>query len=167
VPDIENLYKAYKDKVEFLLIYIREAHPSRSASSGRPVPNRFSRVHITQHKNIEERIIAATKCVRDLKISLPTLIDDMAGTFQSQYGGFPAGTTIVDLEGKVLFTSRGPTGAKPRDAERIFKALATQGKLVAPKPKKPAKPAAPTTAPVEKQPKAPAEKPAPSPAAPK
>ena len=161
------MYKAYKDKVEFLLIYIREAHPSRSSPSGRPTPNRYSRVHITQHKNIEERIVAATKCVQGLKISLPTLIDDMAGAFQRKYGGFPAGTTIVDLEGKVLFASRGPTGAKPRDAERIFKALAAQGKLVAPEPKKAAKPPSPTTAPAEKQPKAPAKQPTPTPAAPK
>jgi len=162
VPEIENLYKAYKDKVQFLLIYIREAHPSRTAPTGRPKPNRFSRVGITQHKNIEERIIAATKCIQGLKLSLPMLIDDMAGAYQSKYGGFPAGTTVVDLDGKVLFTSRGPWGSKPKDAEKAFKALAAKGKLIAPGAKKSPKPPSPTTAPAAKQPKDRPKKPAPS-----
>ena len=169
MPDIENLYKAYKDEVQFFLVYLREAHPARAKSPSRhgapqrPGRGRSQRINISQHKNMEERVLAATQCVGDLKISLPTLIDDMEGTFLEKYWGFQAGTAIVSLDGKILFHSHGPRGAKPQDAERVFKALAAKGKLTVPSARTTKKPPSPTSAPAgkasSKQPGSPAPPP--------
>ncbi len=138
---MERLYKAYKDKAQFYLVYIREAHPVRTSKT----PNRYG-PGITQHKDIKERVVAATQCIQSLKISLPTLIDEMTGGFQTKYGGFPAGTNIVDLDGKIAFSSRGPWGAKPKEAKVVLdKLIASNGRLSgkATPPAKPAKPAKP------------------------
>ena len=130
------MYKAYKDKAQFYMVYIREAHPARSATTkNRHGPN------ITQHKDMKERVIAATKCIQDLKLSLPTLIDEMTGGFQTKYGGFPAGTNIIDIDGKVAFTSRGPRGAQPKNAKPVLDKLIAQGGRLSGKPAPAAKPA--------------------------
>ena len=121
MPAVQSLYTAYKDKVQFLLVYIREAHPTRKST--RPGARRRSGPDIAQHENIDERVIAATKCVADLKLSLPVLIDDMEGAFQRRYGGFPAGTVIVDTAGKIVYTARGPSGCRPKEARKHFKVL--------------------------------------------
>lgn len=124
---MERLYKAYKDKVQFYLIYIREAHPVRSANTRtRRGPS------IAQHKTMDERILAATKCIQGLKISLPTLIDKMEGegSYLKSYGGFPAGTNVIDKDGKIAFSSRGPWGAQPKQAKDVLdKLLSQHGRL--------------------------------------
>ena len=152
------MYKAYKDKVQFVLVYIREAHPSHT-ETGRATGDRFLRMSaqpkIAQPKTIQERIIAATKCIQDLKIALPTLIDDMGGSFQKKYGGFPAGTAIVDLDGKIVYHSTGPSGCRPNEAEKAFKgplARQIETSLAEHGPVKPLGPPTPTTAPAEKAP---------------
>jgi len=137
------LYKEYKEKAQFFMVYIREAHPVRKAGDkSRHGPS------ITQHKTTGERAIAATECIQKLKISLPTLIDEMSKGFQAKYGGFQAGTNIIDIDGKIAFSSRGPWGAKPKEARKVLdKLLANGGRLPAKdvKPvketKEPAKPA--------------------------
>jgi len=57
------------------------------------------------------------------------LIDTMDGAAEKAYGGWPAGTAVVDLEGKIALSSRGPSGARPKEAEKALKAiLAAQAK---------------------------------------
>jgi len=133
VPEIENLYKAYKDKIQFFLVYIREAHPLRRKSTSqrddhkRPSTGKRRGINIPQHKNIEERVVAATRCIQGLKLSLPTLIDDMKRTYEGKYGGFRAGTAIVDIDGKIVFSSQGARGCQPKKAEKLLKVLLANG----------------------------------------
>jgi hypothetical protein len=109
---------SYKDKAEFFLVYIREAHPDikqEGKEIGRP-------------KDINERAILATKCVSELKLSIPALIDDMDGTVGSAYSGWPDRMCIVDLEGKVAYYGkRGPFGFKPDEGEKALKGLLGRG----------------------------------------
>jgi len=168
LPAVDTLYKAYKDKVQFVFVYVREAHPSHTAT-GRATGDRFLRMKtqpkIAQPKTIQERIIVATKCVQNLKIALPTLIDDMDGSFLKKYGGFPAGTAIVDLDGKIVYYNRGPGGCRPREAEKAFKGpLAKQIEASRAKygPVKPLVPPKPTTAPAKKVSAKTSRQPAPS-----
>jgi hypothetical protein len=74
------LYVAYKDnsKVAIYLIYVREIHPVKEPEeprAGKPKgPN-----DITQHKTLDDRIMAASACREGLNLSLPILIDSMDG----------------------------------------------------------------------------------------
>jgi len=128
------LYAAYKDKVEFFIIYISEAHPVRESGQGGASadsrPPQLRGPAIVQTRSVEERALAATDCLKGLKLSLPVLIDAMDGPAEKAYGGWPAATAVVDIDGKVCFYSRGPGGARPKEAEAILKSiLAGQGKF--------------------------------------
>lgn len=130
---VEALYKAYKGKVQFFLVYIREAHPARrAAGGGKP---RKGPAGVTQHKTLKERMIAADKCMKGLKLTIPTLLDSMDGAFLKTYGGFPAGTAVVDIDGKIAYWNRGaPNGCKPpKAAAAIKKLLAAGGGAIAEK----------------------------------
>jgi len=124
-PAIETLYAAYKDKVEFFLIYIREAHPTEERAGGRP--GRSAGVDVSQPRTADERALVAGDCLKALRLSLPTLVDGMDGAVEKAYGGWPAGTVILDVGGRVCFHSRGPSGAKPKEAEAILKQLLANG----------------------------------------
>jgi len=152
---VEALYKAYKDRAEFFLVYVREAHPAPEGSRGSASSSRLPRgPDVKQTKTVDERALVASECIRNLGLSLPVLIDTMDGVFLRAYGGYPAGTTVVDLDGRVVFYSRGPGGCKPKEAEDALK------KILARQP-----PPQPDKAePKEKVPPAPAEaEPAPAP----
>ena len=118
------MYVSYKDKAQFFLIYITEAHPEllKSASvegiTGNP-------------ENISQRAILATKCVSELKLSLPVLLDSMEGVAEKAYKGRPDRICIVDIDGKVAYYSdRGPHGFKPKEAEEALKEILTNnGKM--------------------------------------
>jgi hypothetical protein len=127
---VQALYEAYKDndKVEIFLVYVREAHPVRRARpTTAPGERRLKRpTEITRHKNIDDRILAAASCMEGLGLSLPALIDGMDGPTEKAYGGYPAGTAVVDLNGRVVFYSRGPRGCQPKKAEKALRGLLTK-----------------------------------------
>jgi len=131
---MQALYEAYKDKVAFLFVYVREAHPVRQGKEGGAEAR--SPKDIAQTRSLAERAMAATDCLRGLKVTLPVLIDTMDGKTEKGYGGHPAGTAVIDRDGRIGFTSRGPGGIKPKDAEKVLKKLlANKGKLGADVPR--------------------------------
>lgn len=168
---MEALYKAYKDRAEFFLVYIREAHPTPEGRTGSASSTRAPRgPDVKQTKTVEERALVASECIRNLGLSLPVLIDTMDGVFLRAYGGYPAGTTVVDLDGRVVFYSCGPGGCKPKEAEAALKKILArqpppQQDKAGPEEKTPPAPAKAEPAPAPTPPKGdPAEKPPVSPA---
>jgi hypothetical protein len=130
---VETLYKAYKDKAQFFLVYIREAHPSPDKGQAdeqraKEQLKRFGDKGIAQPKTMDERVIAADKCMKDLKLTIPILLDSIEGDYLKAYGGWPAGTVVIDIDGKVAYWTRGaPTGCKPGEAEAALKKLLSAG----------------------------------------
>lgn len=62
--------------------------------------------------------------MKDLKLSIPCLIDDMKNTAQKGYAGWPDRIYVVDKAGKVAFRGDlGPKGFKPAEAETALKRL--------------------------------------------
>lgn len=111
---------SYRDKVEFLLVYISEAHPELLKGDIEGIKG--------MPKDIEQRAILATKCVSELKLSLPIVLDSMDGVAEEAYKGQPDRICIVDLDGKVAYYSkRGPRGFKPKEASEALKRLLAKG----------------------------------------
>jgi len=133
-PGLEALYKAYRQHVAFFLVYVREAHPVREGTESDGSPR--SPREIAQPKTFPERAQAAVDCLRGLNLSLPVLVDRMDDAVRKAYGGWPAGTAVVDTDGKIRFHSRGPQGAKPEEARKaldtILGELKAAGRLPAP-----------------------------------
>lgn len=108
VGPIEKLYATYKDKAQFYVVYIREAHPT----DGWVVPN--NKFKITDPKTLEERQKAARDFARDLKLTLPILVDTIDDRADNLYGGWPDRVYVVDADGKVaLKGGLGPFGFIP------------------------------------------------------
>ncbi len=69
------------------------------------------------------RAIAAGKCSSGLGMTMPILLDTMKNPAYAAYKGFPAGTHIIDLDGKIQYATRGPWGTTPKGAEVVLKKL--------------------------------------------
>lgn len=115
------MYAKYKEEADFLVVYIREAHPE---DGWQVRANERDGVIIKSHKSEEERIEAASACAVGLKLSMPILIDDMNDTVEKAYQGWPDRIYIVGKDGKIAYKgARGPAGFKPKEAEEALKKL--------------------------------------------
>ena len=117
---------AYKDnpKVAIYLVYVREAHPVNNSHDAAELEKRFGQaVPIPQHKTMEDRVLAASACMKGLKLTLPILLDSMEGTVGKGYRCVPAGMAIVDLKGNLVYYTRGPSAVQPKRAQIILQQL--------------------------------------------
>ena len=108
VGQIEKLYASYKTKAHFHVVYIREAHPT----DGWVVPN--NKFKIADPKTVEERQKAARDFAKELKLTLPMLVDTIDDQTNNLYGGWPDRVYVIDADGKVaLKGGMGPGGFIP------------------------------------------------------
>jgi hypothetical protein len=64
----------------------------------------------------------AGECLKELKIEIPCLVDDMNNTAQKAYAGWPDRLYLVGKDGKIAFQGeQGPKGFKPADLETALK----------------------------------------------
>ena len=117
----------YKDVAQFLVIYIKEAHPADDWPMR--VSSRLK--YIQDPRTLFERFQVASTCVADLKLSIPTLIDSMEDAACAAYKGHPDRIYVVGKDGKIVYHGApGPMGFKPRDMENALKfELAKNGTL--------------------------------------
>ena len=104
------MQRRYKDRVQFLAIYVREAHPTdgwRMRSN-----DRFG-IAVRQPRTLEERIGVAEKCCAALEISMPLLVDHLDDRVGHAYSGMPDRLYVIDRSGRVAYQGgRGPFGFK-------------------------------------------------------
>jgi type I thyroxine 5'-deiodinase len=112
------MYKEYRDRAEFFIVYIREAHPSDSWQ----VPSNLDDdVVYSSPSDLEERSQLAQVCVRKLAIEIPALLDGFDDPVDRVYMGWPDRLYVIGRDGRVAFKSTpGPFGFEP---ERMRSAL--------------------------------------------
>lgn len=117
---MERLYKTYKDDVEFLLVYIREAHPDSVLFVERDGKQILA--SITQTDSLDERAKTAQVCSASLRLSIPTLVDKEDNKVNAAYAGWPDRLTVVGVDGKIAYYGgKGPSGFKPNELEAWLK----------------------------------------------
>jgi hypothetical protein len=122
------LYASYKDQIEFLIVYVREAHPEMLKEGN-------STGIVGRPENLNERTILATKCVTEFEFTIPTVIDGMQGTVNDDYKSAPVRVTITDLDGKVAYyAGPGPRDFRLSAVERVLKRLVANAGYVPPPP---------------------------------
>jgi type I thyroxine 5'-deiodinase len=109
----------YKTDVSFLLVYIREAHPT----DGRQVPqNVRDGALLPSATTQEQKDEHANVCVVKLDIRFPTLVDKMDNKVELAYAGWPDRLYLVGKDGRILYKSRpGPRGFLPAELESAIK----------------------------------------------
>lgn len=115
---MEDLHRRYKDRAEFVAVYVREAHPS----DGWTLPgNDKIGISVSQHKDFGERNQAAKTCCQSLKTTIPMVVDEIDDRVGIAYSGMPDRLYIVDAGGRVAYKGgRGPFGYKPSEMEQAL-----------------------------------------------
>ena len=99
---MNRLYERYRDEVEFLLVYIREAHPA----DGWSVEVNPKLRYVKQPETSVERFQVASTCVSELEIAFPCLIDDMDDATMEAYNALPDRLYLVGKDGRIAFRGR-------------------------------------------------------------
>lgn len=113
--NVEKLYRRYKDRATFVMVYVREAHP---IDGWRMESNDRVEVSIAQPRTDAERIRVAQTCSKRLELGMPMLVDPIGDTVGARYSGMPSRLYLIDHRGRVAYKSgRGPFGFKPAELE--------------------------------------------------
>lgn len=116
--NVEKLYRRYKDRANFLMVYVREAHPT---DGWKMSSNERKGVELAQPKTFDERLGVAQTCQRKLGFDMPFLVDTINDEVGATYSGMPSRLYVIDRAGKVAYKSgRGPFGFKPLEAEQAL-----------------------------------------------
>jgi len=109
----------YKADVPFLLVYVREAHPT----DGRQVrENIRDGVLLSSATSQTEKNAHADVCVMKLDIRFPTLVDRMDNKVELAYAGWPDRLFLIGKDGRVVYKSApGPAGFIPSELEAAIK----------------------------------------------
>lgn len=114
---MERLYKIYQDDAEFLLVYIREAHPDSVLIVEKDGQEELLKV--TQTETLQSHIETAQTCSASLHLSIPTLVDKPDNAVNAAYSGWPDRLVVVGLDGNIAYYgSKGPGGFKPQEVEK-------------------------------------------------
>lgn len=116
--NLEKLYLRYKDRADFYMVYVREAHPQDGWNME---SNSAKGITIAQPKSNSERQSVALTCQKHLDISVPMLVDTIDDSAGSAYSGMPNRLYVIDTQGKIAFkNARGPFGFAPRQLEQAL-----------------------------------------------
>lgn len=120
-----ELYEQYHQQVQFLSIYIREAHPVDGWWLGRRLTRKLFQLYAPkasmEHydpKTIEERRAVAGDCETALQYGIRTYVDEMDDQVNKDYAAWPTRLYLIGLDGQVVYAGGlGPYGLKPAELQ--------------------------------------------------
>ena len=114
------MYEQYHEEIQFLNIYIREAHPIDGWWLGRRLTKTiiqklfpFPRASMEHYdpKTIEERRAIAGECQAAVKFGVRTYVDEMDDKVNIAYAAWPTRFYLIGLDGRVVYAGGlGPYG---------------------------------------------------------
>lgn len=112
---LNALHKKYKDRVEFLMVYIREAHPSDGWQVG---ANESEGIVLEQPTDLVGRAKVCTLMADKLALTIPAVVDTLDDTTNRAYGGWPDRLYLVGKDGRIAYKGgQGPWGFVPSQLE--------------------------------------------------
>jgi len=114
---VRKLYSQYRSKVEFVFVYVREAHAIDSESP-------MGRIKLEDPMEDKERQHVAKTCAKKLKLSMPAVVDKLDDKIAKAYGGIPDRLYLIDKEGRISYAGGlGPEGFMPDELEDAIREL--------------------------------------------
>ena len=118
-----DLYARYHDRVQFLVVYIREAHPVDGWWLGKGMMGlllKLSRskaaTDVYDPKTLEDRRAVAGQCKTALKYGIRTYVDEMDDAVNKAYAAAPTRLYLIGLDGRVMYAGGfGPFGFRPAE----------------------------------------------------
>ena len=99
---LNEIFTELHDRLEFLLVYIAEAHPEDGWQVG---INHTQQVIYTQPTAPDERAAIAGDCIRACGITMPAAIDGMDNAANRSHSGSPERLYLIDCAGMVRHRS--------------------------------------------------------------
>ena len=109
-----KIYNDYKDRADFLTVYVREAHPT---DEWQMKSNVKEDVCYAQPKTLEQRVAIANDFVQRLKYPLPFGIDDMSNAADLAYSAWPERLYVIDKRRHIAYA--GGMGPFKYDPEEV------------------------------------------------
>ena len=88
MPDLNRLEQRYGDRVQFVLLQVREAHPG---------------AEVDQPHTLREKVQHAQLMRETYDVGWPVLVDDIDGTLHGQLDTEPNSLHIIGADGKILY----------------------------------------------------------------
>ena len=85
---MDQLAREFADQVQFLFVYVCEAHPERYPE-------------YTPHRSLEQKYCYATDMQQRHSTPRPILMDSLLGDVHRLYGGLPNMSWVIDHTGRV------------------------------------------------------------------
>ena len=112
---LSRLYERYRSEVEFLVVYVREAHPEDGWVLAE---NRREGVAVRDPQSAEERVACATR----LELDLPFVVDGVDDEVARRYGGWPDRLYLIGRDGRIAYQGApGPDGFVVGELERAIR----------------------------------------------
>lgn len=112
------LYQRYGDRVEFLWIYIKEAHPSDGSQAR---ANINEGIILPSPVTLEERESYADQAAAYLGIEYTALIDSMDDHVEALYSAWPLRLYLVGSDGLLEYVGNaGPRNCQPEELSRAM-----------------------------------------------
>ena len=110
--------------MNFLVVYITEAHPS---DLWQTQSNFKVNVVFASPRNQEERASLAGTCVRKLGIEIPALLDEFGNSTEASYTAWPERIYLIDRGGRIAYKSKpGPYGFKPDELKAALQKISPE-----------------------------------------
>jgi len=108
MPRLSKLHLKYHTKVNFLFVYILEAHAQDEwpIRSSRDTPKN-SPVLFNQTKCLGDRCFVANEFKNDFCLEFPIVLDDpLTNSFEKLYAPWPVRIYVVDKDKKLLYKAQ-------------------------------------------------------------
>mmetsp|Transcript_54270 Transcript_54270/g.118044 ORF Transcript_54270/g.118044 Transcript_54270/m.118044 type:complete len:116 (-) Transcript_54270:140-487(-) len=103
--------------VEFLCIYIEEAHPIDEWAL-------YKDVQYTQPKTTQERVDLAREYQQLAHFTMPMVVDTVSNEAQVAYAAWPERLYVIGVDGRVIYKGgQGPDDYKPDDLRSFLTTL--------------------------------------------
>lgn len=121
MPAVQALHDEFGSQAEFLMVYIREAHPS---DAWQVSSNERDGVVHRSPRDLAERSDLARTCVAELDVGFTAVVDGLDEATDEAYTAWPERIYLVGSDGRVLYKSLpGPFGFEPDELEAALRAL--------------------------------------------
>ena len=115
------MWQRWQERVHFLVVYIREAHPEEGWVVSM---NRSEDIVVNDPTTLDERVEVASACAIRLNIRMPVVVDELDDQIAAAYGALPDRLYLIDQDGQVAFQGEeGPWGFNPQALEQAIEEL--------------------------------------------
>jgi hypothetical protein len=109
------MQKKYGDRVQFLTLYIKEAHP---LDEWQMESNEKEGVCYPQPTSLADRVRIANDFVQRFHYEIPLVVDPIENPANKAYAGWPERLYVVNEQGRIAYKGKpGPFGYHPEEVE--------------------------------------------------